>query len=79
VFNLAWGIIIGLAIGASGKLLMEKEVGGRLLTITVVAVGGSLAGCLVGVWDPSSGIIASYLGALLALVFHSLINSDSEL
>jgi uncharacterized membrane protein YeaQ/YmgE (transglycosylase-associated protein family) len=79
VFNLAWGIVIGLAIGASGKLLMEKEVGGSLLTIAVVAVGGSLAGCLVGVWDPSSGIIMSYLGAFLALVIHSLIKSQGEL
>ena len=80
VFNLIWGTIIGLAIGASGKLLMEKEECGTLYGITVVGVSGSVAiGCLVGRWDPSCGIIASYFGAIFSLVIYSLIKNRREL
>jgi uncharacterized membrane protein YeaQ/YmgE (transglycosylase-associated protein family) len=76
VFNLLWGTVIGFAVSVSGKLLMEKEEGGSLPGLTVVGVGGSLAmGCLIGFWDPSSGIIASYLGALISLGIYSLIKS----
>ena len=80
MFNLVWGTIIGLAIGVTGKLLMEKEVSGSLARMTVVGVGGSLAlGCSIGFWDPSVGIIASYLGAFLSLVIYSLIKIRCDL
>jgi uncharacterized membrane protein YeaQ/YmgE (transglycosylase-associated protein family) len=80
VFNLVWGTIIGIAIGVTGKLLMEKEVSGSLARMTVVGVGGSLAlGCSIGFWDPSVGIIASYLGAVLSLVIYSVIKIRCEL
>jgi uncharacterized membrane protein YeaQ/YmgE (transglycosylase-associated protein family) len=79
VFNLVWGTIIGLAIGASGKLLMEEECGSPF-GISVVGAGGSVAiGCLVGLWDPSCGIIASYFGAFLSLVIYTLIKNRREL
>ena len=80
MFNLVWGTIIGLAIGASGKLLMEKEECGSPFGISVVGAGGSVAiGCLVGLWDPSCGIIASYFGALFSLVIYALIKNRREL
>jgi uncharacterized membrane protein YeaQ/YmgE (transglycosylase-associated protein family) len=80
VFNLVWGTIIGLVIGASSKLLMEKEECSNLSGITVVGVGGSVAmGWLVGLWDPSCGIIASYFGAFSSLVLYALIKNRLEL
>ena len=79
MFNLVWGTIIGFAIGVTGKLLMEKEVGGSLARMTVVGIGGSLAlGCSIGFWDPSVGIIASYLGAVLSMVIDSVIKIRCE-
>ena len=79
VFNLVWGTIIGLVICASSKLLMEKEECGSLSGITVVGIGGSVAmGCLVGLWDPSCGIIASYFGAFFSLVIYALIKNRLE-
>jgi uncharacterized membrane protein YeaQ/YmgE (transglycosylase-associated protein family) len=73
VFNLVWGTIIGLVVGTSSKLLMEKEECRNLSGIAVVGVGGSVAmGWLVGLWDPSCGIIASYFGAFLFLVIYIL-------
>jgi uncharacterized membrane protein YeaQ/YmgE (transglycosylase-associated protein family) len=80
VFNLVWGTIIGLVIGASSKLLMEKEKCGNLSGVTVVGVGGSVVmGWLVGLLDPSFGIIASYFGAFLSLVIYALIKTRREL
>ena len=80
MFNLVWGTIIGIAIGVTGKLLMEKEVSGSLARMTVVGVGGSLAlGCSIRFWDPSVGIIASYLGAVFSLVIYSVIKIRCEL
>jgi uncharacterized membrane protein YeaQ/YmgE (transglycosylase-associated protein family) len=80
VFNLVWGTIIGLVVGTSSKLLMEKEECGSLSGITVVGVGGSVAiGCSVGLWDPACGIIASYFGAFFFLVIHTLIKNRREL
>ena len=80
MFNLVWGTIIGLVISASSKLLREKEECGNLSGITVVGIGGSVAmGCLVGVWDPSCGIVASYFGAFFSLVIDALINNRREL
>ena len=80
MFNLVWGTIIGIAIGVTGKLLMEKEVSGSLARMTVVGVGGSLAlGCSISFWDPSVGIIASYLGAVFSLVIYSVIKIRCEL
>ena len=80
MFNLVWGTIIGLAIAASSKLLIEKEECGNLSGITVVGVGGSAAmGWLVGLWDPSCGIIASYFGAFFSRVIYALIKNRLEL
>jgi len=80
VFNLVCGTIIGLVIGASIKLLMEKEKCGNLSGVTVVGVGGSVVmGSLVGLLDPSFGIIASYFGAFFSLVIYALIKTRREL
>ena len=80
MFNLVWGTIIGVAIGVSGKLLMAKEEYGNLSGITIVGVGGAVAtGWLVGLWDPSCGIIASYFGAFISLVIYTLIKNRLEL
>ena len=80
MFNLVWGTSIGLVIGASSKLLMEKEKCVNLSGITVVGVGGSVAvGWLVGLLDPSCGIIASYFGAFFSLVIYALIKNPGEL
>ncbi len=80
MFNLVWGTIIGLAISVAVKLLMEKQVGGSLVGMTVAGIGGSLAlGCSIGFWDPSVGIIASYFGAVLSLVIYSVIKIQREL
>jgi uncharacterized membrane protein YeaQ/YmgE (transglycosylase-associated protein family) len=80
VFNLVWGTIIGLVIGASSKLLMEKEKSVNLSGITVVGVGGSVAmGWLVGLLDPSCGIIASYFGGFFSLVIYTLSRIEREL
>ena len=79
MFNLVWGTIIGLVIGASSKLLMEKERCGNLSGVTVVGVGGSVVmGWLVGLLDPSFGIIASYFGAFFSLVIYVLINNPES-
>jgi uncharacterized membrane protein YeaQ/YmgE (transglycosylase-associated protein family) len=80
VFNLVWGTIIGLAIGASSKLLMEDADCGDVSGIAAVGVGGSVAmGCLVGLLDPSCGIIASYFGAFVSLMIYALIKNPGEL
>jgi hypothetical protein len=80
VFNLVWGTIIGLAMGASGSLLVEDADYGNVSGIAAVGVGGSVAmGCLVGLLDPSCGIIASYCGAFFSLVIYALIKNPGEL
>jgi uncharacterized membrane protein YeaQ/YmgE (transglycosylase-associated protein family) len=80
VFNLVWGTIIGLAIGASSSLFMEDADYGNVSGIAAVGVGGSVAmGCLVGLLDPSCGIIASYFGAFFSLVIYALIKNPGEL
>ena len=52
MFNLVWGTIIGLAIGASGKLLMEKEECGSLSGITG---GRSWGFCGYGMFNRTLG------------------------
>ena len=78
MLSLLWTLIIGLVIGALGKLLMPgKDAGGIIITMLLGVAGsfiGTYAGRLLGMGESyQAGFLMSILGAILLLFIYRLI------
>lgn len=76
---IVWMIVIGLVIGALGKLLMPgRDPGGVVITI-LLGIGGSIVAGFVGRFagwyaeGEPAGFIASVFGAILLLALYRAI------
>jgi uncharacterized membrane protein YeaQ/YmgE (transglycosylase-associated protein family) len=75
--HIIWSLIVGLIVGAIGKLIMPgRDPGGWVVTMLLGIAGSVLAGFLgraLGVYhqgDAGPGIIASVIGAVILLAIY---------
>lgn len=77
--HILWTLLIGLVVGALGKLVMPgKDPGGTIITI-LLGIGGAFLASFIGRaagWyapNEAAGFIASILGAVILLAGYRMI------